>query len=537
MLYLYKNITPNTDDKHYCFNSPSVFISALSANLVKSVILDNYRINANIIKLILDNTLTESVADTLTYAIDTREENGTIKYFRCYHVRSITIQSGYVMLSCEVDLWASYFYKASFSNFVVTRCNRNIGKGILDDIKGTTGTPTRTYCATDGTLNGPSIANQLMTRNKVYIVFALKYNIEQNIAGAVSRIGLFALNLQTLVQALYDAQPANDTNKPYYAMVNPVELAMDVVSGIYGIVGRNMWGSATLNAVVIGAWFSDSVAVIDADNIQIKSKARWKNFTDVTLTPLEVIKREQTRTLTITNDFNKQLYVGTMQNGLKLQRTTEATFSVTIKTIPSNDKLKVIAYQGDNQQDITDAFSVTLGTTDGDITAERETLEIVKTSIKYFGAGLAMVKGGSAGGVASVLAIQGATSNVAGDFERSQHIGTMVNGGDGALAYYRIATGNVQDPAGAIAYPITNAYIINAFASINDESANARTYGARFSELTTLTHVFACTLLGTGSNNDTFIKANCSVDNIPNDASDLIKSKLQSGIYLVNLMQ
>lgn len=537
MLYLYKNITPNTDDKHYCFNNPSIFINALTANLVKSVSLDNYRINTNIIKIALDNVLTESIADMLTYAIDVHEDNGTITYFRCYHVDRINIQSGYVSLYCSVDLWASYFYKATFSNFVVTRCNRNIGKGILDDIKGTTGAPTRTYCATYGTINGPSIANQLLTRNLVYIVFALKYNISQNVAGAVNRIGLFAFNLQDLVQKLYNAQSDDDPNKPYYAMVNPVELAIDVVSGIYGIVGRNMWGNATLNAVVIGAWITDNVVAVEATNVTIKSKPNWNNFTDITIIPYQVALVEKTKTLTITNDFNKQHYVGAMQNGLKLQRTTEATINVTIKTIPSNDKLKIIAYQGDNQQDITEAFSVTLGTTDGDVTAEREALEVVKTSIKYFGAGLALAKGGSAGGIAGVIALQGATSAVASDLERSQHIGNMVSGGDGAIAYYRIATGNTGDPAGAIAFPITNPYVINGFESVNDENANARTYGASFNELTTLTYVLTCTLLGTGLNNDTYIRANCSVDNIPNDASEYIKSKLQNGIYLVNLMQ
>ena len=537
MLYLYKNITPNTDDKHYCFNNPSVFINALTSNLVKSVSLDNYRINTNIIKIALDNTLTESIADMLTYAIDVHENNGTITYFRCYHVDRINIQSGYVILYCSVDLWASYFHKATFNNFVVTRCNRNVGKGILDEIKGTRGAPTRTYCATYGSLDGPSIANQLMTRNLVYIVFALKYNIAQNIAGAVDRVGLFAFNLQDLVQRLYNAQSDNDINKPYYAMVNPVELAMDVVSGIYGIVGRNMWGSATLNAVVIGAWFSDNIGAVEATNVTIKSKPNWNNFTDITIIPYEVALVEKTKTLTIVNDFNKQLYVGTMQNGLKLQRTTEATIDVTIKTIPSNDKLTIIAYQGDNQQDITDAFSVTLGTTDGDVTAEREALEVVKTSIKFFGAGLAIAKGGSAGGLAGVIALQGATSVVANDLERSGHIGNMISGGDGAIAYYRIATGNTGNPAGAIAFPITNPYVINGFDSVNDENANVRLYGAMFSELTTLTHVFTCSLMGTGSNNDTFIRANCSVDNIPNEASEYIKSKLQSGIYLVNLMQ
>lgn len=552
MLYLYKEISPNLDKKHYYFTTIAQYKNALVSNLVKSITLDNYRINTNIIKVALDSTITETIADKLTYAIDEREdENHVITYFRCYHVNRIVIQSGYVTLYCSVDLWASYLYKATISNLIVNRCNRNIGVGLLDEIAGTKGEATRSYCATTDTSNGPSIPNQLMARNKVYIVFALKYNIEQNNAGSVSQISLCAFNLQTLATALYNAnyQAISDSdseevkaqkrqNNFNYSIVNPVDFAIDVVSGIYGIVGTNGWGgSGTLNAVVIGVWFADHIVTkTGTSSIQIKSKANWHNFTDVTITPLEVARYEVNKTLTITNDFNKQFYIGTMQNGLKLQRTTQGTINVIIKIIPANDKLKVIAYQGDNQQDITEAFSTTTGTTDGDVTAERQTLEIVQNSIKYIGAGLAIAKGVKAGGIASVIAYQGGASAVVGSLERSGHIGSIVNGGDGALSYWRNFTGmDTTTPTSNLATPITNPYMINAYESINDEKANARINGASFSELTTFASVFSASLLGTGTLSDTYIKATCNVENIPTDAIDLIKSKLQNGIYLVNL--
>lgn len=549
MLSLYKEITPNLDNKHYYFSSITRYKTALASKLVKSVTLDNYRINANIIKIKLDATLTEAIADTLTYAIDEREDaNHVVTYFRCYHVNRVVIQSGYVALYCSVDLWASYFYKAKISNLVVTRCNRSVGTGLLDEIAGTKGNATRAYCSTTGT-SGSN--NELMARNNVYIVFALKYNIEQNTAGSINRIGLFALKIQELVRWLYDANKqtigeqddaatiaSKKQNNFNYSIVNPIELAIDVVSGIYGIEGHNMWGgSGTLNAVVIGAWFSDSVVTKQPGNIKIKSKPNWHNFSSITIqSPYEVVTAESNKTLTIVNDFNCEFYVGTKQNGLKLQRTNETNISVVIKTIASNDKLKVIAYQGDNQQDITDAFSVVLGTTDGDVTAERQALEIVQNSIKFIGAGLAVAKGVNAGGLASVIAIQGAGSTIAGSLERNQHIGSMVSGGDGALAYFRVFTGqDFDNPTNNLSTPVTNPYVINKYESINDEKANVRLYGAKFSELTTFASVFSASLLGTGTLTDTYIKANCNVEDIPTDAIDLIKSKLQNGIYLTNL--
>lgn len=528
---------PNNNNKHYLFTTLAKYMTALSSQLVKSITLDNYRINTNIIKVKIDETLTEANAYDLTYAIDERTN-----YFRCYHVNRVLIQSGYVILNCSVDLWASYLLKAQFSNINVLRCNRRVGIGILDDLDGTYGAPIKSYCATTGTSNGTTTPNELMARDKVYIVFALKYNIEQNTTGATSRIGLYAFNLKDLITELYNAQSDSDPNKKYYSLVNPVELAIDVVSGIYGISGQNMWGgSATLNANVIGAWFTDCITTITQDHLKVKSKPNWTNFIDVTLSCEEVLKVVTFRDITITNDFNKQFYFGTLHNGLKLTRTTEATISVQIRTIPSQDHLTIIACQGDNQIDITDAFSVVVGTTDGDITASKELLGVLTNSIRLIGGAIALGKGMTSGnGFATALGVTNMAGNLADEFEkgRSTHIGNMIKGGDGALAYFRAFTGqDLDNPTNNLNTPVKNPYIVNAYASINDEDVNVRLYGAKFNEkVVSLATIFSSTLLGTGSANDyTIIRANALVDGIPTDASDVIKAKLQQGINLINL--
>ena len=53
-LLLYSGITPNTDNKHYLYNNISTFKTALQNYLLKSVTLDNYRINSNIITVKID---------------------------------------------------------------------------------------------------------------------------------------------------------------------------------------------------------------------------------------------------------------------------------------------------------------------------------------------------------------------------------------------------------------------------------------------------------------------------------------------------
>lgn len=541
MLYLYKEITPNLDNKHYYFTTISQYKNALSSKLVKSISLDSYRINTNLIKVKLDNVLTENIADQITYAIDEREENGTIVYFRAYHVNRITIQSGYVSLYCSVDLWASYLIKAQLSNINVLRCNRRIGTGILDEIDGTKGSVTRTYCATTGTSDGPSgTSNELMARENVYIVFALKYNIAQNSAGAVSRIGLYAFKIKNLVTRLLVAQ--ENPNDFYYTIVNPVDLAIDVVSGIYGITGTNMWGgSGTLNAVVIGAWLTDLVSAIESTDIEIKTKPNWHRFEDVTLTPYEIITTEVTRNITIQNDFNKQLYFGTKHNTLKLQRTTEENITITLKMLPSSDKITIIACQGDTQQDITDAFSVVVGMTDGDITTERQVLDVLQNSIKGVAGAIALGKGvASENGFATALGVTSLASGVADEIGkgRNTHVGSMVKGGDGVLAFWRVFTGqDTENPLTNLGTPVHNPYLLSMYESINDEKVNVRLYGAKFSEkVTSIESIFNYALMGTGSANDaTFVQANVNVDGIPTEASDKIKATLQKGVYLIKL--
>ena len=300
MLYLYKQISPNLDDIHYYFNTPTQYKNALISSLVKSVDIDNYRINTNVIKVTLDTTLTEAIADTITYAIDERVENNVITYFRCYHVNRINIQSGFVILMCSVDLWASYLYKASITNLNVTRCNRNIGVGLLDEMTGTKGTYTRSYCAVNGRTSGSN--NELWAINYAYIVFALKLNISQNTDGAISRIRLFAFNLGTL-KALYYQKAVDahaDANGLFTASIqNPVELAKDLVSGIYGIKGYNGFGlTTTLNAVVLGAWFCPNISAVANDDTKIVSKWRHVYADDIEVIPLEVINVEVNIALT-----------------------------------------------------------------------------------------------------------------------------------------------------------------------------------------------------------------------------------------------
>lgn len=542
MLSIYAGVQPNNADRHYYFDTIEEYKAALASHLVKSEALDNYRINGNVARLKIDGVLiTEASAFSITYLIDE-----AANYYRCYNVNGAVIQSGYVLLRLSVDLWATYLPTASLAHINVMRSNRRLGVGVLDEINATSGNRERSFAATTGTSGS---GNEYMDVSRVNIVFALKYNIQQNSAGSVSRVRLLAFNLLTLKQALYNANkqggdqptPAQLQNNFNWSIVNPVEFAIDVVSGIYGIEGANMWGiSGTLNAAVLGAWLTDNIVVVPQGNLTIKTKANWNNFNDVTLTPLEVVSVIAQKVLSFPNEFNKQFYVGTLQNGLKLQRRNVVTNSLMFSTIPSNDKLTFIVSDGDNQIDVTAAFSVVVGMTDGDVTAERQVIDVVQNSVKAIGSAIALGKGISSGsGFATAIGINSMAGSLAAEIGkgRTSHVGNIVSGGDGLLAYWRLFTGaDLEHPENNLNTPVSNPYVINAFVSIDDEDVHARQSGAKYSiTIAALNNVFDYALIGSGSDTDTYIQASVCVGGVPTEACDLIKGRLGSGVYLLDV--
>lgn len=540
MLKIYAGIQPNNNGTHYYFDTLEEYEEALSSYLLKSENLDNYRINGGIARLRIDGErITEANALGITYLIDE-----ATNYFRCYHVNGATIQSGYVLLRITLDNWATYLTAARFSHINAMRSNRRLGIGLLDEVNATQGNRIKSFAATTGTSGGE---NELMDISRVYIVFALKYNIQQNSAGSVSRVGLYALNLLTLKTALYDANKqggdepteAQLQNNFNWSIVNPTQFAIDVISGIYGVEGANMWGiSGTLNAAVLGAWLTDNIVAVAQTDLTIKTKCNWKNFLDVSLQPLKVVNYIAQKTLTFSNDYDKQFYIGTLQNGLKVQRRDVVTNSIVISTIPSNDKLTFVLSDGDNQIDITAGFSVVVGMTDGDITAERQVIDVVQNSVKTIGSAIALGKGISSGsGFATALGVNAMAGSLAAEIGkgRTSHLGNIVSGGDGLLAYWRLFTGaDMENPVNNLSTPVSNPYVINAFASIDDEKVHARQNGAKYGvTLTALSNVFDYAFIGSGSaDDDTYLQASVCIEGIPTEACELIKARLSGGVYL-----
>ena len=522
MLLLYRNITPNTSNgKHYLFTAFSNFKTFLANNLLKSVELNNYRINSNIIKVKIDTVLTISNYTTVTYIINELDNT-------CYLVNDASVQSGYVVYNCIIDYWGTYIADASLSNICVQRCNRKIANGIYQDINATKNNVVQAFPIPTSEQANPQYPLYYKFDN-AYIVFTITWNVEQSVFGAVSTTGMFAISLKQL-RDIY-LQTADTPEKlAIYELENPLDIAINIIGGIYGVSATANYGfSVTNDAQVTKAYIVpiDLMIPLGSNTISIKSKSMYGSFTNG-ITVNEVSNVQLYKRFNIDINPNYEYYVGTINKGLKLIRTTD-TVQVTYKCINNNNDLQIIVQQGDNQEDITSEYQVTLTLNDGDVTNLSGIFHVLNTSLKastaIFSGKTAETVKGKFGALGSALgAVEYALSPLQNHFYGKQQ-GT----GDGVATFFK----NGYVPSGlGLQYP----YAYTTCESINNEEEIARKYGAMFNTyVDSLASIFLYSLLGSGSFSDTYIQANVNVDGVPMIAREQIKQKLQEGLYLIKL--
>lgn len=501
-LSLYAGISPNTNGKHVYYTALANYTSYLSTYLLTSVTSDNYRINAGTVKVATNNYITGANYKAVTYIYNSLDNT-------FYTVKRCELQSGYIIYEVEVDFWGTYIAVASYDSLNVLRCNRRLGVGVYDQIRATN---------TISTVDIPSPSSPegyplFYTLANVYIVFALTYNVEQTAFGATSAMGLYGINVKTLYD-LY-VSGGGDANK------NAIDIAVGIVGGIYGVESTNGYGIATTNdAKITKAYIIDKTMISPIPNtvVTITSKSMYGSWTAGHGIAVDFIDEDvKTKSISIDNDPNYNYYLGTINKGLKLIRTTETTLTGVYKCITSNNELCITVQQGDNQIDITSEYEVTLTLNDGDVT----NLSAIKTVLSM------TLKTGQAvasKGVAGIATLAPEVINLMGQ----HYYGAQTGNGDGVNNTRRLGNATLYLSA---KYP----YGYTKCKSVNDEQENAKKKGAFFDTyITSLDNIFSQPLLF-GSDIPTYIQANASISNIPLVASNDIKGKLAGGVYVIKV--
>ena len=377
------NETLNVNNQRYYYASVSQLLDYFTSTDTQ-ITEDNYRLNNNILRVAISTTFTIATAITKNTVIQTLGTNN--EYQRVYNILSYEIQSGYIQYNVAVDLWHTYIYTANPTNLRVCRSTRaivdsGIYKGFYSAPKQAIGTPK--YIPLDVKDGGISIvdANNRIGWSHWNLVLALKYNYATYQSGSISTTRLFAFNLNYLLTNIHDKSSGT-------WIKSIASIIIDYISGIYQITQETTDDSYTTPCEVVNAWLVDD-KLIDRHlqtygppwTAHVWSKMYYTTLINgFYLTPdyvssTNLTSAEFERSFTYDNAKpNCKYYVGTNGNYMEIGA-NYGEMQFNIRAIVGSDNLKIILIQGENQIDITSAFSLNYTAVDGNLTMQRQMVD------------------------------------------------------------------------------------------------------------------------------------------------------------------
>lgn len=517
-LSIFKNFTPNIDGANYYVpSSNEAFLTYFknSGYFVKTLTLDNYRINANIIKIELTNDLI-GIAHKLTYAIEAVYENNTFKCMRCFHVKEVLVQSGYINLNCDVDLWQTYINDVYFSHTTILKTNKDLtdyNLGYYDKIETTNGNMTIKR------FNGSSNGYTEYGLDYLWAVFLIQYNVSESVFGSnkISRTELYGINLQDL----YNTADVESGHLGYQKP--PLDVVISIIGGVYQ-VSANVGGN---DAQILRTWVVPNEVLNTAGyGITLKAKSIFydNNNHEKTFDVELVLPNTFTKQCTINDyDIDKVYYGGTYNNGLKLMNYTTQTLKYNTIFITTDDEIQVLAQQGERQQDITNGFEIKLTTNGSTTTTWRHIASSLTKAISIGTSASKQITMGnySEAGLGIVGGIMGMASNFGIESARGN--------GDGYLSYW-----NSYNQYWRVKSP----YCITSFESTKNEVVNAQTFGANYNYFIDGANPFTFLsqlsfLQNAPANSHIYLKADTTAHGAPLNACNYISNVIKGGVFVI----
>lgn len=522
----YKNILPNQGNHtYYYFKTLDAYVNFLSADAFPSYDVNNYRFNGLSVRITIDKNIHEGNYKNVTYMF-----YNDVAHQEFYFITNAIVQSNCIIFTLQLDMWATYLLQASISRLNILKCNRNIAVGLYDDIAGTNDEVYQNVFI-DGVTSGDD--NQYFDINKCSIVFCMNYNWKEKIASSVTQTECFAIDLYTLKKLLIDSG-ADDANKLTNSYYNAVDIAIGVVSGIYGVEAT---GFTANEAHVISAWLVDNRNILTTDGlITIKSTSEF--FQDLSFTPKKVLPFRSSQNYNLSKlNVDKKYFFGTKSQKMEVIRTTEPVINIKIEWTTKTDGLSCIIKQGGNQLDITNSLVVNLSTNNGDVIGMR-TLVSTLAGVANAGirvAGMNYTDAGINSGQ-GFLGISSAAIGVGSMLKPSGLRGSQIGSGDGASCFRDVRSSALSKVPYENIVPIKNPYEWGIQSSMDNEKAKAAFSGANYYEfLDSIEKVFTYDFLIPNLTDLTFIVANALVEKIPQEAKDYFVQALRNGIYIKNL--
>ena len=533
-LAIYYDITLNTGrDTHFFYREFYKFFNYLSNNyLLKTINLDNYRINTGVVKVSTTYMSLENLS-RITYLIDYDQDNVdpvVFHYYRCYIVKSYEIQSGYVVFYVQNDSWGNNIEKCTIYGLDIKRCNRILGNGIYDEVKHTIGDYDIGYY--DGFVEQ---GEHVIRAQHVSIAVLLQFNIAQQVFGTdkTTRTMMF---LTDTAKWVYDDLKTHITSAFKY------DSYLELLAGAVGTIKSVTGNLGTLDAQVIKAWVVDSQKVdVGFGAMSISASCSYGGYsTSITLTYLEPQTRYYNYKIENVTP-NKVYYAGSFLNGFKLKPYYEKSSNKLVLNfqhtyIVDDNELKVIFSQGERIKDVTNMFELYLNTNSSQTTALRlfarswsQAVGMGKGAISDFTRG----GGGSAGGVMAGL---GVTKGIADMIPQNPSFENAIGGGD-AMHTFGLPR-NIDDDENTLAMYCQSPYCYVSYDSAFDEEQNAGVYGLQYEK----TYIASLDDLLNDTNYPKlnsyyrdFLQCDCEVEAVQSDDANFITNELKRGIFIYDI--
>lgn len=422
MLKLYAlGYTPNAEGQLHFIGTHAQLLTRLGTPALQ-VDGNDYRINGGQLFVTFSNNA--NYVDAITYAIDT-DDTGK---WRCYHVNSGRIESGFVVFDVSVDWWGTAYNDANVTRLELRALNRKLSRG------GEYQQPARVYGL-------PSYEKFSEETERIDLVFvAVVDDAKEAVSGSVKKT------------QIYSVQYTPDN--------------LRLVSSLYGAVGTSTDTVVKFKAQVLSAWIiphawlpSYTVAqffrTFDGINdINFEARGYKAAVTNVDIS-------------TFTGNPQKLYRFGTKTQSLLLRNTVNSDSRLWVQCTVGQSDVSVFIYQDCEGLDISNSLAVTLTTTDGNITTAERTAKVLGSVASALSAG-AQIGGGAAltlgGNPLGVVAMSNGAANMASaaaNVFAPQYKSGQTPTGDGLATLEGTAMQGFYSPLRLISYsaaPLCGAY-------------------------------------------------------------------------------
>lgn len=538
-LYLYSGITPNIDNgAHLVFNQLQAFLDYLQPNLFKTIPLNNYRINADTIKVAKTNDFDDLAFNKISYVIDADIDTNNVNYFKAFFVNSFVAQSDMIIFKITLDFWATYQNDIKLNNAIVTRCNRKLPFfGYYDDIKATITNPNFfERLLSMGGINGSwtDAGIKYIDESDVRIIFLARVVTERNAAGTISEsiMSLFGIDISD-IRTAFGTQ--GNTK-------NGVQLATDAISHIYAIPAQG----GVLNQLeveIVRAWIVTSDMALyryPRAGYQFKSKPYYADHAEMTLQCYFINSTHLVETKSISGteyNINYKYYAGVYGDGLEIKNEI-GPFTIEFEYIVTDTDIQISVMQGNKQKDITSAFEVSLSGQ----SQEQNNLE----KLAYWCHNISNAVGSAKNMITTGLGTNGvgalvpAVQYVLGELQNVGDVrpsGTITKGGGASTFSWYLSSDDITNHL--LNYP----FYFTRFLSAYDENKNAKRFGAQYVAMLSINNIYslvsyidAFSYLGEDQDfNLDFVALDACVEGVPLDALNYFRNLLHNGLYLKQL--